>query len=81
MVLVILEKHCSGLLKSINISYVYKQEHDLTGHTQLAFVEDVQFETLDGTTIGPMRPAFMQIEGSLKASYLIKNRMTLHRRY
>ena len=51
------------------ISYTYKRDYDMTGDSQLAFVRDVKVETLDGTTTGPIKSAFMQIEGPLKPSY------------
>ena len=52
-----------------SIWYMYKEDYDMTGDTQLAFVEDVKVETLDGTTTGPIKSASMQIKGPLKASY------------
>ena len=45
------------------ISYRYKEDHDLTGDTQHAFVENV--ESLDGTSTGPLESAIMRIEGPL----------------
>ena len=52
-----------------NISYMYKEDYDMTGDTQLAFVRDVKIETFDGTAAGPIKSASMQIEGPLKVSY------------
>ena len=52
-----------------NISYRYKKDHDTTGDTQLAFVENVEIETFDGTAAGPIKSASMQIRGPLKVSY------------
>ena len=51
------------------ISYNHRSDYDLTGDTQLAFVEDVKVETLDGTATGPVKSASMQIEGPLRASH------------
>ena len=52
-----------------NIWYMYKEDYDMTGDTQLAFVRDVEIETFDGTAAGPIKSASMQIEGPLKLSY------------
>ena len=51
------------------ISYMHKRDYDITGDTQLAFVEDVKVETFDGTATGPVKSASMQISGPLRASY------------
>ena len=52
-----------------NISYMHKKDYDITGDTRLAFVENVEIETFDGTAAGPVKSASMQIEGPLKVSY------------
>ena len=49
------------------ISYEHKEDYDIAGDTQLAFVEDVKVETVDGSATGPVQSASMQIEGPLIA--------------
>lgn len=51
------------------ISYTHSSDYDITGDSQLAFVEDVKVETLDGTATGPVRSASMQIRDPLRASH------------
>lgn len=50
------------------ISYGYKRDYDNTGDSQLAFVEDVKVETVDGTATGPIKSASMQIKGPLTST-------------
>jgi len=47
------------------ISYRYKRDYDLTGDTQLAFVEDAEIETIDGTPTGPVKSGLIRIRGPL----------------
>ena len=48
--------------------YEHQRDYDIAGDDQLAFVEDVKIETLDGTATGPIKSASMQIKGPLRAS-------------
>ena len=51
------------------ISYIHRRDYDITGDSQLSFVEEVKVESLDGTATGPIKFASMQIEGPLRASH------------
>ncbi|KAL9112364.1 MAG: hypothetical protein Q9187_007780, partial [Circinaria calcarea] len=48
-----------------SISYTYMTDYDVTGDTQLAYVEDAKIETVDGTPTGPVKSGFIRIEGPL----------------
>lgn len=48
-----------------SISYTYKTDHQLTGDTQLAYVENAEIETVDGTSTGPVKSGFIRISGRL----------------
>jgi hypothetical protein len=47
------------------ISYHYKRDYNLTGDTQLAFVENVMVITIDGSAAGPIKSGFIEIKGPL----------------
>ena len=48
-----------------NIWWDYQKDWDLTGDTQLSYVENVEIETTDGTLTGPMKLGRLRIRGPL----------------
>jgi hypothetical protein len=42
------------------ISYRYPRDNDVTGDTQLAFVERAEIEIIDGTPTGPVKSGLTQ---------------------
>ena len=48
-----------------SISYRHKEDPDISGDGQLAFVEDAKTETIDGTPTGPVKSGFIRITGPL----------------
>ena len=51
------------------VSYRYKRNQRLTRDRKLAFVENVQIETIDGTATGPVKSGLIQIKGPLVEKY------------
>ena len=47
------------------ISYSYKTDYDITGDTQLSFVERAEIQTIDGTLTGPVSFGCLWIEAPL----------------
>lgn len=47
------------------IAYQYKTDYDITGDTQMAWVEDAKVATRDGSLTGPIVSAYIKIKGPL----------------
>lgn len=47
------------------IEYTYKQDWDITGDSQIGFVEDAEVITVDGTPTGRIKSGWIQVKGPL----------------